>query len=161
MGMSEVTAVAVVYKELQLARKAIFPDLQEKARPQLDCLVDEPEFVELFQFVVECGARRSTYIEELLSWAEKYVQSKFRKLRLAAFTAVNKINVNCPLCKVAAVKRAYRKIPSYGYCPNPEAAWGKFWFKELEPLEQVLRFFLTQRLARDSKMRQRRLARTS
>ena len=55
MGMSEVTAVAVVYKELQLARKAIFPDLQEKARPQLDCLVDEPEFVELFQVVSECG----------------------------------------------------------------------------------------------------------
>ena len=115
MGMSEVTAVAVVYKELQLARKAIFCDLQEKARPQLDCLVDEPEFVELFQFVVECGGGRNTYIEELLSWAEKYVQSKFRKLRLAAFTAVNKMNVNCPLCKVAAVKRAYRKIPSYGY----------------------------------------------
>ena len=125
MGTSEVTAVAVVYKHLQLSSKAIFQDIQEKTRPMLDCLVDEPEFVELFQFVVECGGGRNTYVEELLSWAEKYVQSKFRKLRLAAFTAVNKMHGDCPLCKVAAIKRAYRKKPIVRLLPQPRGGVGK------------------------------------
>ena len=43
--------------------------------------------------------------------------------------------------RMAVIKRAYRKEPNNGYCPNPEPVWGDFIWAQLQFLEELLRFF--------------------
>ena len=103
--------------------------------------MDEPEFIEMFDFVISLGAEKIPYVPAYLRFCELFVNQKKRALRLNAFTTVNKIDNRCPRVKVAVLKRAYRKTPSYGYCPSPEPSWCLKTFAELEPLENVLHYF--------------------
>ena len=126
---SELTAVAVltgvVTKEMNenVAREVAYSSIKEKLRNQLDSYIDEPEFIELFQTVLELGAGTSSFLTELMAFGSKFVNSKTRQLRLGAFTLINKLPTECPRSKIAILKRAYRKPPLYGYCPSPEATW--------------------------------------
>jgi hypothetical protein len=104
-------------------------------------MVDEPEFIEMFDFVISLGAQTNPYLPSFLTFGEMFVNQKVRSLRLSAYGLVNKIDGRCPRTKVAVLKRAYRKEPVYGYCPTPEAAWGSKLFIDLEPLENVLHYF--------------------
>ena len=144
---SELTAVAVLTGAVTLnaeqstSQQVAYETVKEKLRHELDYYVDEPEFIEMFEFVVSVGANQSTYIKELLEFGDRFVDSKYRSLRLNAFTEVNKMPATCPRSKVAVLKRAYRKKPSYGYCPSPEASWGKIPEADLKDLEDLLQFF--------------------
>ena len=128
---SELTAVAVLtgavtmQMEGCLSREVDYATIKDKLRNELDTYVDEPEFIELFQTVVDLGANTASFLPELLEFGSKFVNSKIRQLRLNAFTAINKIPTEFPRTKVAVLKRAYRKNPAYGYCPSPESGWSK------------------------------------
>ena len=87
--------------------------------------VNEPEFIEVCQIVMDLGAKTAHVLKELLDFGSKFVNSKTRQLRLNAFTMINKIPIQYPRLKVALLKRAYFKTPVYGYCPSPEAGWAK------------------------------------
>ena len=49
--------------------------------------------------------------------------------------------VSFPRSKIAALKRAYRKKPTYGYCPAPESKFYAATTSELQKLESLLRYF--------------------
>ena len=144
---SELTALAVLTGQVTLhaeqnnSQAVAYETIKEKLRGELDYYVDEPEFIEMFECVVSLGANNSSYIQELIEFGDRFVDSKFRQLRLNAFTEVNKMPVACPRSKIAVFKRAYRKKPSYGYCPSPEATWGKIPLEDLRELEDLLQFF--------------------
>ena len=53
---------------------------------------------------------------------------------------MNKIQGQALLTKIAVMKRAYRKKPSLGLCPNPETAWTAFPMANVQPLEGLFRF---------------------
>ena len=72
---------------------------------------------------------------------QKNVNSKFRQLRFSAFGSANKVPENCPLVKLALIKRAFRKKPAHGYCPSPEQDWAKYEPLHVRDLEALLRFF--------------------
>ena len=128
---SELTALAVLTGEVtramegHLAKHVDYMTIKTKIRHQLDTYVDEPEFIEVFQTVVELGANINTFIAEILEFGSKFVNSKTRQLRMAAFTAINRLPEDCPRIKVALIKRAYRKNPQYGFCPSPESLWAR------------------------------------
>ena len=128
---SELTAVAVLtgavtmQMEGSLSREVDYATIKDKLRNELDTYVDEPEFIELFQTVVDLGANTASFLPELMEFGSKFVNSKIRQLRLNAFTAINKIPTEFPRTKIAVLKRAYRKPPTYGYCPSPESGWSK------------------------------------
>ena len=140
---TELTALAVLTgavgqeMERQTANKVAFETVKERVRADLDVLVDEPDFMDLFEFVIHLGADKNSYIPGLLTFGSKFVDQKKRRLRLQAFAVANKMPTHCPLSKVACIKRAYRKDPQKGYCPNPEAAWGNL---DPEPLEELLQY---------------------
>ena len=113
---------------------------KEKVRQQLDSLVDEPEFKELFDTVVSLGAFKNSYLREFLDWCTKFVSSKFRRLRLAACTELNKIPAG-PHTKIASRKRCLREQPRHQYCPPPEKDWARYSSTQLEELEDLLRYF--------------------
>ena len=147
---SELTAVAVLTGVItastndKLSGEVTYGMMKEKVRHELDVYVDEPEFIEMFDFIVSVGGNNAGYMKELLDFGDKFVDSKLRALRLSAFTEVNKMPAACPRSKIAVLKRAYRKKPSYGYCPSPEATWGKIENIQLKELENMLMFFHVQ-----------------
>ena len=95
----------------------------EKVRLQLDAAADDPDLPDVFDFLISTGVGKNTYVEELQNFIGASVDSKNRQLRFSAFAVANKIDAHAPLTKIAIMKRAYRKKPSLGFCPNPEAAW--------------------------------------
>ena len=144
---TELTALNCLTGEITLqyetkkAEEVSFESIKAKVAEECDHLVDEPEFIEMFDFVISLGAEKIPYVPAYLRFCELFVNQKKRALRLNAFTTVNKIDNRCPRVKVAVLKRAYRKTPSYGYCPSPEVGWCSKTFADLEPLENVLHYF--------------------
>jgi hypothetical protein len=124
-----------------LAGRVQFESVKAAVRLELDVIVDEPEFVELFDFVISLGGAKNTYIPGLIEFAERYVDQKKRQLRLQAFGEINKMPPGCPRTKIATLKRAYRQDPSHGFCPVPESRLVQSTSGELKSLEELLQFF--------------------
>ncbi len=49
------------------------------------------DFAELFAFIISLGAGRNSYVPEFITFGEKFVDSKLRRLRLGAFAVANKL----------------------------------------------------------------------
>ena len=118
-----------------------FLKVKAAVRSKLDCFVEEPEFQELFSFVINLGAENGPFIGELLDFGSRFVDQKQRQLRLHAFVEINKVSNHCPRTKIAALKRAYRKKPSYGLCPSPETKFHTADFGHIVRLEELLHYF--------------------
>ena len=127
---TELTALAVLTGAVTLAHEsAVAEDMaletvKEKVRHELDVFVDLPDFVELFEFIINMGAGKEKFVQQLLEFGSRFVDGKTRRLRLAAFAVANKMQNDFPRCKIAMLMRSYRKKPdSYGWCPCPEGLW--------------------------------------
>ena len=94
-------------------------------RDELGIWVIDPEFIDLFEFVVTLGGQTAGFIGELLELAATFVDSKQRQLRLVAFAKVNKMLAQTPRSKIAVLVRADRKPPSRTWRPCPESFWAK------------------------------------
>ena len=94
---SELTALAflsgsvTLQLESAVAGRVSFETVQAKVRHELDMYVGEPEFIDLFEFVVNMGASKSKFIQMFLEFGSMFVDQKQRRLRLSAFAEVNKI----------------------------------------------------------------------
>ena len=109
---------------------------------ELDVYVDQPGFIDLFEFVVNMGAEKQSFIPQLREYGSKFVDPKHRQLSLQAFAEVNKVELAYPRVKIAMLMRAYRKPPNRGWCPPPETTWtSTAKTQSLYKLERVLRYF--------------------
>ena len=115
--------------------------MRDRVRSQLHTAADDPDLPEVFDFLISNGVGSNTYIDDFQQWAQAFVDSKKRQMRFSAFAVVNKMCENCPLSKVAVLKRSYRKPPVSGFVPNPEPGWGDCKWQHLRILEELLRFF--------------------
>ena len=95
----------------------------EATNMELDSAAEDPDLDQLFDFLISIGVGKNTYFDELADFQRIFVNSKLRQLRFGAFGVVNKLNAKFPRVKIAVIKRAYRKTPAGGWCPNPEGAW--------------------------------------
>ena len=125
---SELTALSVLpgavgeAMESAVAGQVCFETIRERVRMELDLYVDQPGFIDLFEFVVNMGANINQWIPQLLKFGEKFVDAKHRQLSLQAFAEVNKIGLQFPRTKIAMLMRSYKKPPIRTLCPVPEAA---------------------------------------
>ena len=143
---TELTAVAVLRGEIivqskNISQKVLFKSVVDNVRRELSVAADDPELIEVFDYLISLGVGTNSYVEELEEFAIFFVNSKFRQLRFSAFGSANKVPENCPLVKLALIKRAFRKKPANGYCPSPEQDWGKYEPLHVRDLEALLRFF--------------------
>ena len=143
---TELTAVAVLRGEIMLqsanlSQKVVFQSVREQVRRELHSAADDPDLIEVFEFLISLGVGTNSYVEDLEDFTKFFVNSKLRQLRFFAFANANAIPDCFPLVKVGVIKRAYRKKPSYGFCPSPETDWGKYEALHLKDLEAILRFF--------------------
>ena len=147
MRATELTAVAVLKREIivqlgkDLSQRVAFQSVRDRVRSQLHTAADDPDLPEVFDFLISNGVGSNTYIDDFQQWAQAFVDSKKRQMRFSAFAVVNKMCENCPLSKVAVLKRSYRKPPVNGFCPSPEPGWGDCKYQYLRILEELLRFF--------------------
>ena len=125
----------------QMANSIVYEQIVAKLRNELRQYVDEPEFVDLFEFVVQLGASKAPFIPHLLAFGSKFVDSKVRQLRLQAFAEANKLPHDCPWVKIALILRSLRKTPQRTWCPPPEATWVKMPRARLERLQGIFLFF--------------------
>ena len=111
---TELTAVAVLKGEIMLqstdlSQKVVFQSVREKVRRELHSAADDPDLIEVFEFLISLGVGTNSYVEDLEDFTKFFVNSKFRQLRLFAFANANAIADCFPLVKVGVIKRAYRK----------------------------------------------------
>jgi len=119
---SETTALAAVAGAVATTqtKQAIalsFEAVKDRVRDELDSWLLDPEFIDLFDFVVTMGFQAAGFIGELLDFAATFVDPKQRKLRLSAFATVNRMPTTTPRSKMAVIMRAYRKPPNRTWCP--------------------------------------------
>ena len=128
--------------ESAVAGEVCFETVREKVRMELDFYVDLLGFIDLFEFVVNMGAEKNSFIPQLREYGSKFVDPKHRQLSLQAFAEVNKVELAYPRVKIAMLMRAYRKPPNRGWCPPPETMWtSTAKVHSLYKLEAVLRYF--------------------
>ena len=144
---SELTAVSVLKGEMiaqmgkDLSQDVAYTSVLERVRRELKLAASEPDLPDVFDFLRSLGVGKNSYVDKLLQFGAAFVDSKKRQLRFSAFAVVNKINHDFPLSRVAVIKRAYRKKPTNGFCPNPESKWAEIETGNLEKLEQLLFYF--------------------
>ena len=79
---TELTAVAVLTGaftlklESAVANQVEFESIKANVRGELDIFVDEPEFIELFEFVLNLGANKANRIPFLIEFASKVIDSE-------------------------------------------------------------------------------------
>ena len=111
---TELTAVAVLKGEMiwqlkHVGKNVAFATVRDKVRHQLCTAADDPDLIEIYDFLISLGVGTNTYIEDFMNFATTYVDSSKRQLRFSAFAEVNKLRGDRPWTKVALMKRAYRK----------------------------------------------------
>ena len=141
--MSAVSALngAIIEMNATHGQGIAYATARDKVRQQLPIMADDPDFPEVFEFLIHTGAGTNTYVQNLLDYAEKFVDAGKRRLRLSAFGVVNKLPMDAPWTKIAVVKRAYRGKPSAGYCASPGLEWTRVSQSRIQILEEILRFF--------------------
>ena len=149
MGQTELQAIQVLKGEIitqmnkDVGQTVAFQTTLARVKSILGPAADDPDIVQLFDFLISNGVGKNSYIDDFLHWATAKINPNKRRWRFAAFAIINNM-VPFPLSKCAATKRAYRNKPIGGYCPNPESAWATFSEEQLTPLEEILRFFHAQ-----------------
>ena len=124
-----------------ISQRVAFSTVRERVRAELHNAADDPDLAEIFDFLISNGVGANEYITSLLDWTAVFVDSTRRQLRFQAFAIVNKMCSEAVWSKMALIKRAYKHVPSNGYCQSPEPAWGCFQWRDLQLLEELLRFF--------------------
>ena len=90
MRTTELTAVAVlkgeiiVQKNKDISQRVAFQTVRDAVRAQLHEQADDPDLADVFTFLIESGVGKNSYVDDLLEFAQRYVDSKLRRLRLAA-----------------------------------------------------------------------------
>ena len=147
MRTTELTAVAVLKGEIivqmgkDLSQRVAFQTVRDKVKSQLQTAADDPDLLEVFDFLISTGVGHNSYVDHLLEFGSQFVNSKKRQLRFSAFAVINKMCAKAVWSRMALVKRAYVKKPVHGFCPSPESPWAEFSEAHLQKLEDVLRFF--------------------
>ena len=137
---TELTALAVPKGETiaqtgnNISQRVAYQTVREAVLVQLDSAAHEPDLPELFDFLISAGVGQNTYVGDLPDFAACCAGSNKIQLRVSAFAVANKISEEAPLTKMAVTKRAYRKKPTLGFCPNPEQAWLHVSLSHLENL---------------------------
>ena len=128
-----------------IAAQFEYETLLEKVRAPLERLVQDADFYQIVNFVATMGARSGPWLKVYQQFAQRFVNSSERRLRLSAFTIVNQMAESCPRAKLAVLFRAYRKEPTNGWSPSPEQLWAKDGDDtagyHLESLESLLNYF--------------------
>ena len=146
LQVSETTALNVVCgaalssAESSTSAQVCYDTVKRKVRQQVGHFADDPAFPEFLDFALALGIRSGGWLDTFVRFAERYVDSKTRQLRIQAFGDVNKIGINYPRTKIAVLMRAYKKEPKRGWCPEPESLWGKAEAGDLQNLEAMLEY---------------------
>jgi hypothetical protein len=121
---------------------------QVKLKETLPHFADDVNYLDLYSFVIDLGAGKAPFLNDLRRFHEKFVDPTVRRIRLAAFQAANMLPLEWPHLKVALVKFVYceGKIVQ-GFCSHLTAKQVRCLFDTTELrattalAEDLLQFF--------------------
>jgi hypothetical protein len=105
------SAVAERALSLEAARRKLKATCPEFA--------SDPNFLELYRFVIDLGSGAASFLPDLRSFHERFVDPKVRRLRLTDFAAMNLFPAEMPYLKIAGIKYAYAcdaQLVRHGFC---------------------------------------------
>jgi len=145
---TEMECISVCALEIDLAvadrhsRDVRFQSCKEKLRTQLDILVDEPDFIQVFKFVLELGAGQDGFIKYLKSWYSTYVNPQMRKMKLDNYKQASQFNTEEPWLKIAHIIWAYRqKARTDSWCPTLSTSQVCMPVDVRKPMNDMLNFW--------------------
>ena len=119
-----------------------------RVREKMPEFTSDKNFIDLYAFVVDLGGAQSTFLQDLKSFHQRFVNPKLRRVRLDAFATANALPIEMPHLKVASLKYVYVDAKlSHGYCVSVSLKAMKTLAGTAEGraasavAEQILRFF--------------------
>ena len=119
-----------------------------KVRETMPEFTSDKNFIDLYAFVVDLGAGKSIFLQDLKTFHQRFVNPKIRRVRLDAFAAANALPIEMPHLKVALLKYVYvASKTSHGYCVSVPIKAIKTLSANAQSraasavAEQILRFF--------------------
>ena len=131
------------------AGRVAYAQVLDACHVELDSAADDPDLPELFDFLISTGVGANSYCDDLEAFGKRFVDSKQRQMRFAAFGVLNKIGVAYPWVKIAILKRVYKKPAKSNWCANPETWWANVPKAQMDSAEQLLRYVHATAVAAD------------
>ena len=67
-----------------ISQRVAFESVRDRCRSELDVAADVPDLALVFDFLISVGAGRNTFIDDFLTYAAKFVDSKKTPVALAS-----------------------------------------------------------------------------
>jgi hypothetical protein len=131
-----------------LAADITFTSIQEKLAQSMSAVAYDPDFINVFKLVIQCGADEWGIIEFFCDFLVKFVDPARRRLRLTGFSVVtDNIPEAAPLVRIAALLHAYCQPPKNQFCEPPDRyVWKALSTKHgniIQLMNELLMFFYT------------------
>ena len=76
--------------------KETFARLKERLRHELDAFVDDIHFIDMYEFIINQGGQSSVHMKNLIRFFQMFVDSRTRRLPLAAYNIINQLPAKTP-----------------------------------------------------------------
>ena len=133
------------WKSGEAAGQVSFAQMREQLAQSMPSIAYDPDFLHMFQLVIECGADKYPHIQFLVDFLSKFVDPGKRRLRLSAFSVVTELPADAPHMRVALLIAAYCTIPKSLFCDSPDRSKWKQILKNksvcFDLAERMLWFF--------------------
>ena len=86
-ALAVLTGAVTTHLETAVAERVKFETVREAVRAELDFYVDDPEFIELFEFVVSQGATLNSFVPMLLDYGARSAPHKLVRYESVTFSA--------------------------------------------------------------------------
>ena len=100
-----------------VGQRVAFQTVRDRVRHQLDDAADDADLPAVFDYLISAGVGFNSYVDDLLDFGSKFVDSKKRQLRFSAFGSANAICEQAQWVRGAILKRAYRKSQATDSAP--------------------------------------------
>ncbi len=101
------------------ARALSLDSARRKLKATCPEFASDPNFIDLYRFVIDLGSGAASFVPDLRSFHERFVDPKVRRVRLIDFAAMNLFPHDMPYLKVAGIKYAYacdHQFVKHGFC---------------------------------------------
>ena len=99
---------AAVARKYEATRRSVDNEAMCAMYEPLLKFVHDPEFTEMFEFMIMMGAATGVYIPHAIHVASRFVCQQVRRSRETAYDVATSLPVDAPLTKIAMLERSYQ-----------------------------------------------------
>ena len=112
---------SIVSALAKAGQEVAWASAQERLKKTMPGFADDPNYLDLFRYVIDLGSDEGPFISGLKSFHCQFVDPKVRKIRLSVFGVMNQLPEEFPHLKIAGIKFMYACDQSQvhmGFCQS-------------------------------------------